>query len=362
MRLTILHVIPSFAGGGAERQLVELAAGLVSSGVDVHVAYLHEGPNFSAAARSGAWLHRLDCAGNYDARVLLSLRRLIAELHPAVVQTWLLHADVFGGIAARWCGVPWVLCERSSGAMYAAGIKFRLRRCLGLGADALVANSAGGLQYWRNSGYRGPGAVIRNITHVPGAAFPHAQSQARRPTVLAVGRLSAEKNYVLLLDILETVLPRLPMASATILGEGPARAPLEARIAASPTLMGRVHLPGHVDDVAERLARASVFVSLSRFEGTPNTVLEAAAHGCPLVLSDIPAHRELLAADEARFVQLNDPTAIVDALFDALTDRAAACERAERARRHLAELSTDRITQEYLALYESILLRGVACA
>jgi glycosyltransferase involved in cell wall biosynthesis len=358
----VLHVIPSFAGGGAERQLVELATGLSSAGADVHLAHLHDGPNVAAARASGATLHRLVCSGNHDPRVLVSLRRLIANLRPAVVQTWLLHADVFGGLAARWCDVPWVLCERSSAAMYSQGFKFRLRRRLGLAADAIVANSEGGLQYWREAGFRGPSHVIRNITRSPGTAASDRRPSGTAPTLLAVGRLSEEKNYPLLFDVLETVFARLPAAEATVLGDGPERARLEARIAASKTLAGRVHLAGHVDDVADHLARAWAFVSLSRFEGTPNTVLEAIVQGCPLVVSDIPAHRELLTSDEARIVPLSDPTAIVEALMAALTDRAGACERADRARCHVAEWSMGRVTEQYLSVYDSLLARRVACA
>lgn len=362
MTVTVLHVIPSFAGGGAERQLVALAASLADAGVDVHVAYVHGGPNLEAARRTGATLHRLSCAGNHDPRVALELRSLIREVGPAVVQTWLLHADVFGGIAARWCGVPWLLSERSSSVMYAQGMKFRLRRWLGRTADGIVANSEGGLQYWLDSGFRGTGCVIRNIVSAtPGTPHAPALVGATGPTILAVGRISPEKNYPLLLEALESVFTRVPSAAASILGEGPERARLLAHIAASPALADRVTLPGHVGDVARRLASASVYVSLSRFEGAPNTVLEAIQQACPLVLSDIPAHRELVSNDDARLVDLAQLASIVDAISGELLNPAAARQRAARAQARVGTWSAARIASEYLDLYRKLTLRRTVC-
>lgn len=363
MTLTVLHVIPSFAGGGAERQLVELAAALSRAGVQVHIAYLHGGPNLDAACRTGAALHHLRCAGNHDPRVVLELRSLIRRLRPSVVQTWLLHADVFGGTAARSCGVPWLLSERSSAAMYRRGVKFRLRRWLGLGADGVVANSEGGSQYWRDAGFRGKNFMVRNIVRAspPEGLLPEPGA-ALGPTILAVGRLSEEKNYSLMLDALELVFSRVPTATACVLGEGPERAALQARIDTSPTLSGRVSLPGYVSDVARRLAGAAVYVSLSRFEGTPNTVLEAVLQACPLVLSDIPAHRELLTRDEAHLVDLADRPGIVEAICIELMQPAVGRSRVARAKARVAEWSAERIATQYLGLYESLISKDIACA
>lgn len=361
MRITALHVIPSFAGGGAERQLVRLAAGLSEAGVDVHIAYLHPGPNFDAAMQSGATLHQLNVSSNHDPRALFRLRALIKKIRPTVIQTWLLHADVFGGIAARMSGIPWLLSERSSAAMYSNGLKFKLRRRLGLFADAIVANSEGGLAYWRAASFRRPCYLIRNIVQPPIVNLTEPAIVAKVPTLLAIGRLSEEKNYPLLLEALEILFKRLPEVQATILGEGPEHLRLLSRVASSTTLSGRVNFLGHVEDVPRRLAEASVFVSLSRFEGTPNTVVEAIVHGCPLVISDIPAHRELLTPDEACFVEFNSPNAIAEVLYKQLIEYQEARARAQRAKHRLGDWSMERIAEQYIAVYNDSEKRSKSC-
>jgi len=55
---------------------------------------------------------------------------------------------------------------------------------------------------------------------------------------------------------------------------------------------------GFVDNVADYLRAADIFVSASLTEGCPNAVMEAMACGLPVILSDIPPHREILSFNE----------------------------------------------------------------
>lgn len=351
MPLSVVHVVPSFSGGGAERQLVLLTSALVDAGVEVHLAHLHEGPNIVGARRSGAHLYRVSAFGNHDPAVLGRLLSLFRDLRPSIVQTWLLHSDLFGGLAARLAGVPWILSERSSGAMYEHGAKFRLRRWFGLRADAIVANSEGGAQYWRNAGFDGNLLVVRNI--VDRRISTIALRRDRR--LLAIGRLSEEKNYPMVFTALSLLLQHAPDVRLDILGEGHLRTPLQQQLNANPVLRGAVNLLGHVDDVTPYLDNAAALVSLSRYEGTPNVVLEAMARGCPLVLSDIGAHRELLDERCAKFISLDaEPGVIASALESLLSDPSAALRQAEAAAERLDAWTPGRIAGLYLDLYRTL--------
>jgi glycosyltransferase involved in cell wall biosynthesis len=363
MNLRVLHIVPSFTGGGAEHQLVQQSLGLVSRGADVHIAYLRGGPNLRAVQQSGITLHPLPVLGNYDPSVIASLFRIFYKIKPTVVQTWLLHADVFGGIAARLFGIPWILSERSSGLMYENGYKFALRRHLGLRADAVVANSEVGLNYWRSAGYKGLGFIVRNI--IRGSVINLNETvggDTGRPMIIAVGRFSSEKNWPKLLTALESVMQRAPEVRGALVGDGPLRGMIESDIAESSVLKGRIDLPGHVDDVAERLHRATVFVSLSSFEGSPNAVLEATVAGCPLVLSDIPAHRELLSEDEACFVSLSDEGNIADAIIDVLKNTSYHRQRTNHARSRLIEFSEDNVIEACIDIYRRVAEKRSKCA
>ena len=87
--------------------------------------------------------------------------------------------------------------------------------------------------------------------------------------------------------------------------------------------------------LAALYANAGAFVLPSSHEGQPIAVIEALGYGCPLILSDIPAHREIEIA--ARYFPAGDIDALAECLRDALLnppDRAAVAERERILRRH----------------------------
>src|SRR5690349_10334164 len=114
----VLHLIPNMGGGGAERELAHLAGALHRQGLNVHVGLIGEGPNYEHLARGGAVLHKIGAFSNYDPRLLLRIHRLMREVRPNVVQTWMTQMDVVGGAVARWRRVPWILSERASAIFY----------------------------------------------------------------------------------------------------------------------------------------------------------------------------------------------------------------------------------------------------
>lgn len=355
MTLRLLNIIPSFAGGGAEHQLVKQSLELASRGIDVHIAYLHGGPNLKSVQQSSIVLHQMRVLGSYDPSVILLLCNIFYKIKPTVVQTWLLHSDIFGGIAAQLFGIPWVLSERSSGAMYEHGYKYLIRRHIGLQADAIIANSENGLNYWRNANFSGLGYVIRNIINIDITnKYQLAKKATDEPMVIGVGRFVEGKNWLNLLTALELVMEKDVRVRAMLIGDGPMRNVIESRIAASNVLKGRIDLPGYLYNIADHFRRATVFISLSRYEGCPNVVLEAAAVGCPLILSDIPAHRELFLEEEVCFVSTDEKWSAADAITDVLNNTSSYMQRAKHVRSRLEAFSTENLIRDYIAVYRRI--------
>lgn len=138
--------------------------------------------------------------------------------------------------------------------------------------------------------------TIRNgvdVSAFPDVASPLASLPAVR--LLSVGALSPEKSFGILVD----ALARLgdPGAILTILGEGPGRPALEARIRAA-GLAGRVRLPGHVPDIRPHLARADLYVQSSVREGLSNALLAAMAAGLPVVATEVGGTGEAVVPGE----------------------------------------------------------------
>ena len=114
----VLHLITNLGQAGAERQVTYLACGLADLGWEVHVGHLEPGrnpdDNLARLERAGVTRHLVPNTGSYDWRTPLRLRRLIRELRPDVVQTWIPMMDVIGGGAALSSRVPWIVSERNT--------------------------------------------------------------------------------------------------------------------------------------------------------------------------------------------------------------------------------------------------------
>jgi glycosyltransferase involved in cell wall biosynthesis len=351
-------------GGGAERQLAYLAGALPEHGWEPYVALLRGGINMERLQQSGVSIRRIDAGHAFAPRALLDLRRLIKELQPDVVQTWLAHMDITAGTAATLRRVPWILSERSSSAAYLPAYQRAMRRMLAKRAAAVVANSSAGALQWRGLGAALPRFVVHNaipFDEIAAAALANLD-RYRRSTdtriVLAVGRLNdAEgKNWPTLVDALVRAAKECDVV-ALICGTGPDESRMRAAIAAA-GMEERIVLAGFVTDIWSWMRAADLFVSLSRWEGLPNAVMEAAACGMPLLLSDIPAHRELVDGETAWLIEPDDSAGVARAIVAAFADDDERRRRGAAAMSAARQWSIPAMAAQYAAIYEQILARN----
>jgi glycosyltransferase involved in cell wall biosynthesis len=348
----ILHCIDSLGGGGAERQLTGLVEGLVDLGHEVDVAFMLDGPHGASLRRSGATLHPIGWRAPLP--LVAELCRIIRERKTQVVQTWLQRMSVSGGVASRLTRRPWVYSERSSAA-HDVGWRAAVRRRLAARAAAIAANSEAGAAPWRRTA-RDPRAVhvvpngvdLDGIRAAPAAARAALGLSADAEVVLFAGRFVPPKNIPLLVGALARLVRERKRAVALACGDGPEL--VAFRAAANE----RCRALGYRADLWSLLKMADVLIAPSLYEGRPNVVLEAAAAGCPLVLSDIAPHRECLPAAAALWFAPHSAVEAARALGRALDDRPAARARAERARRAVDGSSLSSMARAYERLYRDL--------
>ena len=355
-----LHCIPGMGGGGAERQLAYLAGALGRRGWQVHVALIADGPNLARLEHSGAVIHRLRATGNYDPRLGWQLARIARQVRPDLVQVWFVQMTLLGGIVSELLHIPWVIAERSSLLAHPPTLKNRLRIALARTANAVISNSAGGDGYWqphldgRVRRFVIPNAVPVEEIDAAAPALPASLPvEPCEDIVLFEGRFDSEKNVSVLLTALKEVVRR-PRTVAILCGEGPLRAEVQRRIAED-GLATRVFSPGYVAEIWPLMKRASLVVSVARFEGRPNAVIEAMAARRPLLVSDIPAHREILDERSAVFVDGSDPVAVAHAMLRILDDPAAAERRANAARERASRWAVESAAAEYDRIYRLLI-------
>ena len=236
-RIGILHCIPTMEAGGAERQLALLAEAQRSEGRQIDVLLMRGGSNLDRLTRAGVPVHFVTSRPRHDPRQLLEIMRIAKDTRATVIQTWLPRMDIGGGLAARALGLGWVIAERSSALAYRdRWIDKFLRVRVGKYADAVVANSQIGLDYWKARNHRGYLRHIPNALPLDEIAAAKAADHEtlgffskKSPLVLYVGRMSPEKRLDILLDTLEITCAG-GTSVACLCGEGPLSAWVRAEI------------------------------------------------------------------------------------------------------------------------------------
>lgn len=361
MQLRILYFIPSFGPGGAEKQLSILSSGLAKLGCEVHVAYHTGGPNLNTLQSSSAVLHHIKVSNNYSLRLPVHIFGLIAKIKPDIVQTWLPQMDIIAGIASYLLRTPYIVSERSSQHAYKNSLKTTLRLFVGRFSTSIIANSESGADYWRSFIPSRSIHVIRNSisldTALPSDLAPLNFSDSKSPIVLTIGRLSDDKNISFVLSTAIELALQRKHVNFLFLGDGPLKDKLIKKVKLY-NLSDRIQFMAFSPNVSAYLDKASVFLSLSLFEGNPNAVLESAYRGLPLVISDIPAHRELFDNTSAYLVSLHSPKYAARVLSDVLSNRSDAISRAFKAKSRVSSFSSNNMISNYLSFYNSVLKRG----
>jgi len=198
-------------------------------------------------------------------------------------------------------------------------------------------------------------AAADRITVIPNgvdvAAIRGAQPFPGQQTlILSAGRLAAYKGVDRVLGAMARLDDRFELC---VIGEGPARADLEA-VAARLGLKARVHFLGQVDQawLYRWYRTAAVYASLSSQEAFGMTLLEALAAGAGVIASDIPAHREVLrmaGPARAALVPVDAPPAEVATALQAMVETPPGAREEPEIR------SWDDVVQQTLVVYDALL-------
>ncbi|HEY3703631.1 MAG TPA: glycosyltransferase [Terracidiphilus sp.] len=280
----ILLVIPHLGGGGAERVVALLAAGLNPNRFQVHLGLVTQTDAAGFALPPNVTVHGI------GARRVRSgwwkLLRLVRNLKPDVILSGMTHLNLLLLLLRPLFPRKTRVLVRQNGCVL-AGESLSAYRKLYSRADAIVCQSSAMASDLARLVSMKPKLrvlpnpvdllAIRNLTR---SAPPLWTGPG--PHLLAVGRLAPEKGFDLLLQAFARVRNRFPSADLTIVGEGREKAALEMT-AGLVGVRTAVRFTGHVDLPAAWFPGATAFVLSSRHEALPNALLEAAAAGLPLV-------------------------------------------------------------------------------
>ncbi len=324
----IVFFLPSFASGGAEKVMIGIANQFYADGLDVRfVVACGHGP-------AGCQLNKNIPLENLDReRLLFALPRLVRYLKrvkPAVVYSTMMHANIVTSVANLLSGqkARMVLREAVSLNMLResvsnfkfwlwinlAKITYRRAFCVVCVSDALASELVAAQITQR-----------KNLTTIYNPTFLEPNLGAEQqvdaalqewgvtnPFVVAVGRLTDQKAFDVLIDAVADIRDRHRLA-VLILGEGGLRSELLAQAKEKNV---ELFLPGYVANPELYISACDCFVLTSKYEGMPNALIQALACRARIISTDCPTGpNELL--DNGRWGTLI-PVGDVEALSSAL--------------------------------------------
>ena len=385
--MTILHIITRMILGGAQRNTVLTCAAQAKAGHEVWLAhgpvYGPEGSMLPEAQRSGARVVEIKAMRRavllmHDWLAYRSLRKLIGEVRPDVVQTHSSKAGILGRAAAWSSGVPAVVhtvhgppFHDRQGALrnrlFIGAERWAARRC-----HRIVCVAAAMRRQFEAQSIGRPEqfVVVHNGFDVSQyerllAAAPardHVRCALGVPPeaglVGVVGRLDKDKGHDDLLDVFEDSRKAAGDIHLLFVGEGWHGDALRQRVSAA-GWGGRVHFTGMVPlaRLVELLRAMDVMVLPSYREGLPRTMVEALLCDCAIAGYDVDGMGEIcLDGQTGRLVPLADRPALRDAIVWLLQNEDQRRALIERGRQLVHEqFKINAVVKQTQHVYNSVL-------
>jgi glycosyltransferase involved in cell wall biosynthesis len=321
----VVLVISSLSSGGAERVLSLMANYWAATEWVVTVLTFDDGAQPPFFDLDVAIRHRpLGTLGESpnivmalwnNFRRIAVLRKAVDQSRPDVVVSFGEKTNVVTVLAMWGLGFKVIVSERTDPHVHRIGRLWDgLRWWTYSRADRIVVQSQAALCYFLPKFY-GKATVIPNPVIRPPALYCERGMDSSPFSIIAVGRLSKEKRFDLLLRAFARLMTFHPEWTLTIIGEGPLRSELES-LRDSLNIVGRVSMPGNVKNVYAYLAHATLFVMTSEYEGFPNALCEAMACGLPVVCVDCDGGiRDIIKpGDNGVLVQRDNLEALTEAM------------------------------------------------
>ena len=383
--LAVMHVITSLDVGGAETMLARLVIGDSAGSISHRVVSLNPGGALHAGlAEKGIPVRGLDVRGNAGAPGgLLRLAGLIKTTRPAVVHSWLYHADLLATLALALSGqrratrLVWgIRCSDMDVRRYARSTRYTLKllRFLSSRTDLVLCNSEAGRAAHERLGYRPPRWRVvpngldlerfRPLSNERAAIRADLGLSDENFVVGMCARVDPMKDHENLVKASAIFAEAAPEARFILIGAGtdePGSA-LDRAIAAS-GIAGRFVRLGQRGDVPRLNAALDVATLSSISEGFPNVLAEAMACGVPCVTTDV-GDSAAIVGDTGLVVPPRNPAKLAAAwerLRSEGNDSRAA--RGAAARQRVADrYALAAMIEAYRALYAELVVSDTARA
>ena len=346
----IVIIIPSLKSGGTQRVICTLIEEWARQGRSVHLLTLEgsESDFFKlpeAVRRTAVGLASAS-GGRLAAHVsnvvaLFRIRKLLRTSRPEAVLSVLTATNVLVILASLGLELPIIVSERNDPTRQNAGLLWAsLRWLLYRRATMATANTDHAVEAMMAYVPKHKLAMVPN----PVALDVTLAKPASARTILNVGRLVPAKGQNAIVAAFSSLAHGNPDWRLCILGDGPLRHALSRDIEKS-DLGGRVSLPGNVSNPGDYYAASAIFVLASAYEGVPNTLLEAMAHGVPCIVPDsLPGALQYVEQDVSGLIyRFGDTEDLARCIARLMADPDLRVRLGQKARARMQALSIENV-------------------
>lgn len=336
--MSVLHLLGTSGDGGAETYFVDLVTALSRAGVGEAAAIRRHAGREAALKAAGVPIRVLRFGGPLDILTRTAAAGYARLQNARLLLAWMNRA------ARHTPRGPWARIGRLGGY-------YNLKYYAGF--EELVANTEDIAEWIVAQGWpAGRVRYIPNFAAAPagGAALDRASLDTPTdvPLLLGMGRLHEAKAH----DVSLQALTQLPDAWLWIAGVGPQEAKLKA-MAHALGVADRVRFLGWRTDPSALYRAADICVFPSRYEPLGNVVIQAWAHGLPVVAAESQGPKALIEdGRDGLLVPVDDPGELAEAVRQLLADRGRAAQLAERGLgRVAAEFSEAAVVGQWKTLF-----------
>lgn len=361
MRICI--IITGMGMGGAETQVAGLADGFAERGHSVLILGL-TGPVKVRPKSPAVMLEMLGMTKSPLSLIqtLIKLRRRLKEFQPDVVHSHMVHANLLARFLRIFTPIPRLICTAHSNTE-GGRLRMLAYRLTDFLCDGSSNVSRSAVEAFVAMKAVKPSRMVTIYNGIDTARFTfmaESRERLRREfklkdcdkVILAVGSLSAAKDYPTLLHAFAMERKEHPELRLLIAGEGPLRHELESTAVRLGIAHDTIFL-GIRKDIPDLMCAADLFVLSSAWEGFGLVVAEAMACRCPVVATDCGGVAEVIG-ETTQLVPVRNPDALATAIKKQLNLSSEQKARSlDEARKRVETLfSLDKKVSDWIKIYE----------